>query len=116
MPRLAAWTSEISSPGPAQPGRTWTAVPSATILRPTNVGVLIEWSAVFQDRFEGAPLKRIALSLDGRTVRGEAIVTRAGLEGGGIYALSAPIRAALETGGEAILHIDLRPDLRKWRP
>ena len=44
-------------------------------------------------------------------MRGEAIVTRTGLEGGGIYALSAPIRDALDAAGEAILHIDLRPDL-----
>jgi uncharacterized flavoprotein (TIGR03862 family) len=80
-------------------------------LRPANVGVLVNWSAVFRDRFEGMPLKRIALSLGGRTVRGEALVTRTGLEGGGIYALSAAIRAAIDATGEAVLHIDLRPDL-----
>jgi uncharacterized flavoprotein (TIGR03862 family) len=80
-------------------------------LRPANVGVLVNWSAVFRDRFEGAPLKRIALSLGSATVRGEALVTRTGLEGGGIYALSAAIRAALDATGEAVLYIDLRPDL-----
>jgi len=80
-------------------------------LRPANAGVLVNWSAVFRDRFEGEPLKRIALSLGGRSVRGEALVTRSGLEGGGIYALSTPIRDALAAADEAILHIDLRPDL-----
>ena len=69
------------------------------------------WSEIFRTRFEGTPLKRIALSLKGRTTRGEALVTRTGLEGGGIYALSGPIRAAIDATGEAILHIDLRPDL-----
>jgi uncharacterized flavoprotein (TIGR03862 family) len=80
-------------------------------LRPANAGVRVNWSAVFRDRSEGEPLKRIALSLAGRSVRGEALVTRTGLEGGGIYALSSPIRDALDDAGEAILHIDLRPDL-----
>jgi uncharacterized flavoprotein (TIGR03862 family) len=80
-------------------------------LKPANCGVRVNWSEVFQRRFEGAPLKRIALSFQGQTVRGEAVVTRIGLEGGGIYALSAAIRDALDAGGDAVLHIDLRPDL-----
>jgi uncharacterized flavoprotein (TIGR03862 family) len=71
----------------------------------------VDWSDVFRGRFEGEPLKRIALSLAGQIVRGEAIVTRGGLEGGGIYALSAPIRAAIDAAAEATLHIDLRPDV-----
>jgi uncharacterized flavoprotein (TIGR03862 family) len=80
-------------------------------LRPANAGVLVNWSDVFRDRFEGAPLKRIALSLGEQIVRGEALVTRSGLEGGGIYALSGPIRDAIDATGETILHVDLRPDL-----
>ena len=34
-----------------------------------------------------------------------------GLEGGGIYALAAPLREAIAAAGEAVLHIALRPDL-----
>jgi uncharacterized flavoprotein (TIGR03862 family) len=84
---------------------------SITPLQPTNCGVLVAWSDVFRDRFAGQPLKRLQLSLGARRERGEAIITEAGLEGGAIYALSAPVREALATGGEAILHIDLRPDV-----
>jgi len=80
-------------------------------LRPANAGALVNWSKVFRTRFEGTPLKRIALSLQGHTTRGEALVTKTGLEGGGVYALSGPIRDAIDATGEAILHIDLRPDL-----
>jgi uncharacterized flavoprotein (TIGR03862 family) len=80
-------------------------------LRPANCGFQAAWSDVFRDRFEGQPLKRIGLSFGGLAVRGEAIVTRQGLEGGGIYALSAPLREAIAAKGEAILHIALRPDL-----
>ncbi len=45
------------------------------------------------------------------TVRGEAVVTAAGLEGGAIYALSAPLREAVAAQGFAMLEVDLRPDL-----
>ncbi|MEA3025940.1 MAG: hypothetical protein QOF91_1225 [Alphaproteobacteria bacterium] len=80
-------------------------------LRPANCGFVAKWSDVFRERFQGQPLKRIALSFGGQSVRGEAIVTRQGLEGGGIYALSAPLREAIAAAGEAVLHIALRPDL-----
>jgi uncharacterized flavoprotein (TIGR03862 family) len=66
---------------------------------------------VLAKRFEGEPLKRVALSVAGRSVRGEVIITRDGLEGGAIYALSAPLREAIATHGKALVHIDLRPDV-----
>jgi uncharacterized flavoprotein (TIGR03862 family) len=80
-------------------------------LRPANGGFEVEWTPIFRERFAGEPLKRIASSFAGRRVRGEAIVTEHGLEGGAIYALSAPLRDAIERDGSATLDIDLRPDL-----
>jgi len=80
-------------------------------LRPANCGFLTKWSDHFSELFEGEPLKGIALSFGGESVRGEAIVTRAGLEGGALYALSAPLREAIAASGEAILRVALRPDL-----
>ncbi len=80
-------------------------------LRPSNCGVVVPWSEILLRRHEGQPLKRIALTLAGRTVRGEAVLTRQGLEGGALYALSAPLRAALDASGTTTLHIDLRPDM-----
>ena len=80
-------------------------------LRPANCGFLVDWSEVFRSRYEGQPLKRIELRFGEETVRGEAVVTKSGLEGGGIYALSAPLRDAIEASGEAVLHITLRPDV-----
>jgi uncharacterized flavoprotein (TIGR03862 family) len=79
-------------------------------LRAANCGFIVRWSDHFASRFEGQPLKSIELSFDGRSVRGEALITRTGLEGGGIYALSATLRDAIVAGGEATLLIDLRPD------
>ncbi len=80
-------------------------------LRPANCGFVAEWSDVFRARFHGQPLKRIALSFAGQTVRGEAVVTQAGLEGGAVYALSAALRDAIAASGEAVVHVALRPDL-----
>ena len=80
-------------------------------LRPANCGFIANWSDVFRERFQGQPLKRIELSFGGQRVRGEAIITRQGLEGGGIYALSAHLREAIAAAGEALLTIALRPDV-----
>jgi len=80
-------------------------------LRPANCGFRVAWSTFLTDRFAGAPLKAIALTHAGRTVRGEAMIDRDGIEGGAVYALSAPLRDAIERDGWATLTIDLKPDL-----
>ncbi|WP_322516697.1 TIGR03862 family flavoprotein [Rhodopseudomonas palustris] len=80
-------------------------------LKPANCGFLVEWSDVFVDKYQGSPLKNLVLSFGGRSVRGEAIVTRGGLEGGAVYALSASLRDAVLAAGAATLTIALRPDL-----
>jgi uncharacterized flavoprotein (TIGR03862 family) len=80
-------------------------------LLPANCGFRVAWSDVFRDKFEGQPLKTIALTFNAHTMRGEAIVTRDGIEGGGVYALSAPLRDEILRTGQATLQINLRPDL-----
>lgn len=79
--------------------------------RPANCGFTIEWSDSFRDRFEGVPLKNIALGFAGQVSRGEAMITRSGIEGGAVYALSAVLRDQIAAAGRANLEIDLRPDL-----
>ncbi len=79
-------------------------------LRPANCGFRVEWSDVFRDRFEGEPVKRVALTFATRTVRGEFIVTRDGVEGGAIYALSGALRDSIESSHVATLRIDLLPE------
>src|SRR3954467_11944539 len=83
---------------------------SISPLRPANSGFTVAWSDIFRDRFEGQPLKSVALSFGAHSVRGEAIITRNGIEGGAIYALSAELREAIDRG-RATLHVALRPDL-----
>jgi hypothetical protein len=77
---------------------------------PSNCGVRIDWSAKMAAR-HGEPLKRVALFVGAREARGDVVVTRTGLEGGPIYALSPLLRDALAAGEPARLSIDLRPDL-----
>ena len=93
--------------------RGWLEAEGVTVkpFRPSNVGFDVAWSDVFADRFAGQPLKPVALTHGERTVRGEAMVTRYGLEGGAVYALSAVLREAVERDGSAALTVDLRPDL-----
>ncbi len=44
-------------------------------------------------------------------LRGEAVVTQDGIEGGAVYALSRPLREAIAADGAAWITVDLRPDL-----
>ena len=79
--------------------------------RPTNVGIRVTWSALLKERYAGTPLKRIALSCMGRIVKGEAMLTRYGLEGGAVYALSREISDAIETHEKPYMACDFRPDM-----
>lgn len=101
-PRLGSdgsWTRILENAGVA-----------ITPLQASNCGVLVPWSA-HMDKHFGAPLKRVAVTCAGVTKRGEAVITKSGLEGGVIYALAHNIREALKSGPAAALTIDLRPDL-----
>lgn len=94
----------------------WTEILSArgvaiAPLLPANCGFEHRWSDHFAGRFAGMPLKRIALSFDGLRVMGEAVVTREGLEGGVVYALSGRLRDAIAAHGPQTVILDLRPDL-----
>jgi uncharacterized flavoprotein (TIGR03862 family) len=102
-PRLGSdggWTTALAEAGIA-----------ITPLQPANCGFRVPWSEPFRDRRTGTPLKRIAVTFAGQTVRGEAVITADGIEGGVIYALSASLREAIADKGSAVLAIDLRPDL-----
>jgi uncharacterized flavoprotein (TIGR03862 family) len=79
-------------------------------LEPANVSVKIAWSDILREKHAGQPLKRIELIVSGQRFRGEAMITRGGLEGGAIYAATEVIRRALYGPGPHI-KIDLRPDL-----
>jgi len=72
--------------------------------RPANMGLGMAWSDRMPPLF-GAPVKGVALCAAGRRVRAEFVISHRGLEGGGIYAVAAPVRDG------AALTLDLIPDL-----
>ncbi len=70
---------------------------------PANVGLSVGWSEHMQ-RFFGAPIKSVSWRAGSLKSRGEAIIATTGLEGGGIYTVSAAVRDG------APLFVDLMPD------
>ncbi|PWE46087.1 aminoacetone oxidase family FAD-binding enzyme [Pseudomonas prosekii] len=80
-------------------------------LQPSNCGFEVQaWSELLVSKFAGAPLKNIAIGLNDDVPRlGECVITATGIEGSLIYALSAPIRDAINQHGSATVHIDLLP-------
>jgi uncharacterized flavoprotein (TIGR03862 family) len=80
-------------------------------LRPANCGFVTKWSPYLIDNFAGTPLKSLAIKHREFSHKGEIIITKQGLEGVAIYALSAKLRESIERDGEAVLYLDLRPEM-----
>ena len=80
-------------------------------LRPANMGFAVAWSETFRQRFAGTPLKRIRICHDGSWVRGEAMITAKGIEGGAIYALAGLLSHSTIAGNACTVLVDLRPDI-----
>ena len=78
-------------------------------LKPANCGFDVAWSAFFSERFAGQPIKPVVACCAGQSRQGEFNITASGIEGGLVYALSAPLRDALERDGQAALILDLAP-------
>ena len=83
-------------------------------LRSANCGFDTGWSEHFRTRFAGTPVKSVIASLSDRnggefSLQGEFVVTETGVEGGLIYALSAPLRDEIAATGAAKLLLDLAP-------
>lgn len=76
-------------------------------LKPSNCRFLVPWTEHFAERFAGQPIKNVRLAYGAHMARGEIMISRDGIEGGAIYALSRHLR---DDPGHPLL-IDLRPDL-----
>jgi uncharacterized flavoprotein (TIGR03862 family) len=80
-------------------------------LRPTNCGFIVPWSEYFSTNYAGVPLKSVVITHKGISHAGEIMITQRGLEGGAIYAISAHLRESIATEGNALLYIDLYPNM-----
>lgn len=72
--------------------------------QPANMGFTVDWSA-HMEPFFGAPIKSVATVIDDEWVKGEFVISRTGVEGSLIYAVSKSLR------DNPTLKIDLLPDL-----
>ena len=82
-------------------------------LRPANSGFLVDWTAEFISKFEGMPVKNVAVQargnpvpaeiVFGETVRGEMMISAEGIEGGCVYAVGRELRAACDAQGNTIV-------------
>lgn len=79
-------------------------------LQPANCGFVVGWSDVLRDRFAGSPLKDVVVRHGGASARGDVVITRDGIEGGPVYALSTVLRTGIGKAGETVVEIDLFPD------
>ncbi|WP_343330216.1 NAD(P)-dependent oxidoreductase [Polaribacter staleyi] len=77
----------------------------------SNCAVNIDWKSNFINQNEGNPLKNITITCDNKTQKGEAIITKFGLEGNAIYGLSPQIRTQLKSSEKASIYIDFKPML-----
>jgi uncharacterized flavoprotein (TIGR03862 family) len=109
----ASW-ARLGSDGAWAPMLAERAVDVAP-LAPMNCGFDADWSDYFSSRHAGAPLTTVALGLadeEGRIAfrKGQFVVSRTGIEGSLVYALSGTIRDRIAQEGQATVHIDLLPD------
>jgi uncharacterized flavoprotein (TIGR03862 family) len=75
----------------------------------SNCSYKINWSNTFLQTAEGKSLKNISVTCNALEKKGELVITRFGLEGNAVYALSPEIRKGLQQNGEAVIFIDLKP-------
>ena len=71
--------------------------------KPANCGFRMDWSSHMAPVY-GQPMKATRLIAGDASSRGEWVITRKGIEGGGVYAVAAAVRDG------AALHVDLLPD------
>lgn len=74
------------------------------------------WSSRFATEFAGQPVKPVALEAQGFASRpGEFVITATGIEGSLVYAASSALREQIAREGQAMLHLDLLPQLSAER-
>lgn len=84
--------------------------------QPSNCGFDYPWSTALLSRFAGAPLKGVALTVPSHHEpwfqrRGEALISRHGIQGSLVYAASRLLRDEIARHGEVTVFWDMFPEL-----
>ena len=77
----------------------------------SNCAYQIAWPSDFLENHEGTPFKNITISCRDSLQKGEAVITKFGLEGNAIYGLSPQIRQELHQNGKSIILVDFKPSM-----
>jgi uncharacterized flavoprotein (TIGR03862 family) len=93
---------------------TWTDLMEAKGIKiipfkASNCAYEIKWDRELLKVSEGKIIKNITLTCGDKEKPGEVVITRFGLEGGAVYALSPEIRKQLNENKKAIIYMDLKP-------
>lgn len=76
-----------------------------------NCSFKVNWEDHFINSHHGKPLKNISLRIDDYESKGELVITKFGLEGNAIYALSQKLQEMISLGHKPIIHLDLKPTM-----
>lgn len=80
-----------------------------TPFAPANCGWEVNWDSFFDSEIfkdiEGQPLKNLMLRAGKKSVAGELLLTKYGLEGGSLYQLGSTLRGMKNP----VIHLDLKP-------
>ncbi len=79
--------------------------------RAANCAFKVDWNTNFINTHQGKPLKNISVSYEAETAKGELCITKFGLEGNAIYALSQKIQDTFLTGKTPVIQLDLKPTM-----
>lgn len=79
--------------------------------RAANCAFGVDWNKNFITTHAGKPLKNIALTYQGHLSKGELVISKFGLEGNAIYALSQKIQETLLTEESTLIYLDLKPTM-----
>jgi len=78
----AAWVPHLKDLGVA-----------VTPFSPANCGWYVNWNPDILSKIEGSPLKNLTVLAGEKSVQGELMITKSGLEGGALYQLGSTLRS-----------------------
>ncbi len=103
----ASW-SVTGSDGSWLPAFEKIAVPTLPF-QSSNCGVNIAWTKHILQHHTGKPLKNIAITVNTKTIKGEALITEYGLEGNAVYPLIFELRKVLSINKNDYICLDFKP-------
>lgn len=79
----------------------------------SNAAFGVNWNSGFIKKYEGTPVKNIHISFNNYLTKGEIVISKFGIEGGPIYALSKPLRESLNLSDKPTISINFKPTMKR---